>query len=191
MFHIVLSFQHNIPWPGFLQARFNIPVDGRPMEEMIAYDCRWRNREPCTCIPDVTLPPCVEFPWLYAKISASNLPAAGTSAKPVSTTNVTATSHPNSQNSASEKTPQQSQPSTAAATASTAGSELAPQTSQNQPQGPNGGDPNPSNSSSTTPASNPIQSPSSSATLPAPASNATSEAKPVAASDGKHTLWLG
>ncbi|VUZ52186.1 unnamed protein product, partial [Hymenolepis diminuta] len=63
-----LHLQHNVPWPAFLQARFNIPPDGRSMENLIAYDCRWRCREPCTCLPDISLPPCVEFPWLYAKI---------------------------------------------------------------------------------------------------------------------------
>ncbi|KAM3172267.1 hypothetical protein ACTXT7_014897 [Hymenolepis weldensis] len=63
-----LHLQHNVPWPAFLQARFNIPPDGRSMENLIAYDCRWRCREPCTCLPDIFLPPCVEFPWLYARI---------------------------------------------------------------------------------------------------------------------------
>ncbi|CAI2736185.1 unnamed protein product [Schistosoma spindalis] len=62
-----LHLQHNIPWPGFLQARFGIPNDGRSTEELIAYDCRWRSRQPCRCLASVDgslLPPCVEFPWL-------------------------------------------------------------------------------------------------------------------------------
>ncbi|KAH8868775.1 Nuclear receptor-binding protein [Schistosoma japonicum] len=62
-----LHLQHNIPWPGFLQARFGIPIDGRSTEELIAYDCRWRSRQPCRCLASIDgslLPPCVEFPWL-------------------------------------------------------------------------------------------------------------------------------
>lgn len=70
-----------MPWPAFLQARFNIPPDGRSMENLIAYDCRWRCREPCTCLPDISLPPCVEFPWLYAKIPVA---AAVNTTTPVS-----------------------------------------------------------------------------------------------------------
>ncbi|KAH8868777.1 Nuclear receptor-binding protein [Schistosoma japonicum] len=51
----------------FLQARFGIPIDGRSTEELIAYDCRWRSRQPCRCLASIDgslLPPCVEFPWL-------------------------------------------------------------------------------------------------------------------------------
>ncbi|VDD77395.1 unnamed protein product [Mesocestoides corti] len=61
-----LHLQHNVPWPAYLQARFNIPPDGRALDDLIAYDCRWRGREPCTCLGDsAPMPPCVEFPWLY------------------------------------------------------------------------------------------------------------------------------
>lgn len=61
-----------MPWPAFLQARFNIPPDGRSLDELIAYDCRWRSREPCTCLPDAgILPPCVEFPWFYTDPSTT------------------------------------------------------------------------------------------------------------------------
>ncbi|VDM30354.1 unnamed protein product [Hydatigera taeniaeformis] len=68
-----LHLQHNVPWPAFLQARFNIPSDGRSLKELIAYDCRWRGREPCTCLPDSgPLPPCVEFPWFYNDPSATS-----------------------------------------------------------------------------------------------------------------------
>lgn len=37
------------------------------MEELIAYDCRWRSRQPCRCYVasgGSIFPPCVEFPWL-------------------------------------------------------------------------------------------------------------------------------
>ncbi|CAH8583181.1 unnamed protein product [Schistosoma turkestanicum] len=71
-----LHLQHNIPWPGFLQARFGIPNDGRSNEELIAYDCRWRSRQPCRCLISVDgslLPPCVEFPWLAPTVSSGPL----------------------------------------------------------------------------------------------------------------------
>ncbi|KAL5967198.1 Nuclear receptor-binding protein [Taenia solium] len=75
-----LHLQHNVPWPAFLQARFNIPSDGRSLEELIAYDCRWRGREPCTCLPDSgPLPPCVEFPWFYNDLSATSNTVTNTS----------------------------------------------------------------------------------------------------------------
>ncbi|CAH8647563.1 unnamed protein product [Heterobilharzia americana] len=70
-----LHLQHNIPWPGFLQARFGIPSDGRSTEELISYDCRWRSRQPCRCFAAIDgslLPPCVEFPWLAP--TASGVP---------------------------------------------------------------------------------------------------------------------
>ncbi|VEL12025.1 unnamed protein product [Protopolystoma xenopodis] len=62
-----LHLQHNIPWPAYLQARYGLPSDGRQLSELIAYDCKWRSRQPCYCfsahgVP--VLPPCVEFPWL-------------------------------------------------------------------------------------------------------------------------------
>lgn len=75
-----LPIQHNVPWPAFLQARFNIPSDGRSLKELIAYDCRWRGREPCTCLPDSgPLPPCVEFPWFYTDPSATSTAVTSTS----------------------------------------------------------------------------------------------------------------
>ncbi|OON19844.1 hypothetical protein X801_04283, partial [Opisthorchis viverrini] len=55
------------------RARFNLPADGRSMEELIAYDCRWRSRQPCRCFVPMgghLLPPCVEFPWLCPPASA-------------------------------------------------------------------------------------------------------------------------
>ncbi|VDQ05534.1 unnamed protein product [Trichobilharzia regenti] len=69
-----LHLQHNIPWPGFLQARLGIPSDGRSTEELIAYDCRWRSRQPCRCyaaLDGSLLPPCVEFPWLTPTVCGS------------------------------------------------------------------------------------------------------------------------
>ncbi|VDL92730.1 unnamed protein product [Schistocephalus solidus] len=63
-----LHLQHNIPWPAFLQARYKIPVDGRTVEELMAYDCRWRSRQRCYCLVahgGQVMPPCVEFPWQY------------------------------------------------------------------------------------------------------------------------------
>ncbi|CDS39446.1 nuclear receptor binding protein [Echinococcus multilocularis] len=78
-----LHLQHNVPWPAFLQARFNIPPDGRSLNELIAYDCRWRGREPCTCLPDSgPLPPCVEFPWFYTDPSATCTTATNASPQP-------------------------------------------------------------------------------------------------------------
>lgn len=75
--------QHNIPWPGFLQARFGIPNDGRSTEELIAYDCRWRSRQPCRCLASVDgslLPPCVEFPWLTPTVSTGSFEVTDISA---------------------------------------------------------------------------------------------------------------
>ncbi|KAF6777944.1 Nuclear receptor binding protein [Paragonimus kellicotti] len=66
-----LHLQHSIPWPAFLQARYNLPADGRLIEDLIAYDCRWRSRQPCRCLlpsGGPLLPPCVEFPWLYPTV---------------------------------------------------------------------------------------------------------------------------
>ncbi|CAH8664488.1 unnamed protein product [Schistosoma bovis] len=78
-----LHLQHNIPWPGFLQARFGIPNDGRSTEELIAYDCRWRSRQPCRCLASVDgslLPPCVEFPWLTPTVSTGSFEVTDISA---------------------------------------------------------------------------------------------------------------
>ncbi|CAH8675741.1 unnamed protein product [Schistosoma rodhaini] len=78
-----LHLQHNIPWPGFLQARFGIPNDGRSTEELIAYDCRWRSRQPCRCLTSVDgslLPPCVEFPWLTPTVSTGSFEVTDVSA---------------------------------------------------------------------------------------------------------------
>lgn len=57
------------------------------MEDLIAYDCQWRGREPCTCLLDAQgpLPPCVEFPWFYTQSpianASSTAPASHTSAE--------------------------------------------------------------------------------------------------------------
>ncbi|KAH9579020.1 Nuclear receptor-binding protein [Schistosoma haematobium] len=78
-----LHLQHNIPWPGFLQARFGIPNDDRSTEELIAYDCRWRSRQPCRCLASVDgslLPPCVEFPWLTPTVSTGSFEVTDISA---------------------------------------------------------------------------------------------------------------
>ncbi|TGZ58894.1 hypothetical protein CRM22_009369 [Opisthorchis felineus] len=86
-----LHLQHNIPWPAHLQARFNLPTDGRSMEELIAYDCRWRSRQPCRCLVPMgghLLPPCVEFPWLCPPASAVS--SNGSSVSAVSGNPVTA-----------------------------------------------------------------------------------------------------
>ncbi|VDP83029.1 unnamed protein product [Echinostoma caproni] len=69
-----LHLRHSIPWPAFLQARFNLPPDGRSIEELISYDCRWRSRQPCRCLVSSggpLLPPCVEFPWLCPPASTA------------------------------------------------------------------------------------------------------------------------
>ncbi|KAA0191115.1 Nuclear receptor binding protein [Fasciolopsis buskii] len=70
-----LHLRHSIPWPAFLQARFNLPPDGRSIEELISYDCRWRSRQPCRCLVSSggpLLPPCVEFPWLCPSASTTS-----------------------------------------------------------------------------------------------------------------------
>ncbi|KAL7059155.1 hypothetical protein AAHC03_013249 [Spirometra sp. Aus1] len=83
-----LHLQHNIPWPAFLQARYKIPVDGRTIDELIAYDCRWRSRQRCYCLVaqgGQVMPPCVEFPWQYEPPSAV---VATTTASPQQPTDV-------------------------------------------------------------------------------------------------------
>ncbi|VDN99219.1 unnamed protein product [Rodentolepis nana] len=102
------SPSHNVPWPAFLQARFNIPPDGRSMEDLIAYDCRWRCREPCTCLPDISLPPCVEFPWLYAKIPITAVADTTAPASCSSAEKVPPSSNPDFEQAPSPSSQQQS-----------------------------------------------------------------------------------